>query len=139
MIAKLIILSTLALALKVSAAPVEIEVTNVRHTAGTIRISMFATPESWDAETPTSVPTIFPVVAGTSTTTIDLEPGEYGFFLYNDVNNDGVLQKTWIGMPNEPYAFSNNLQLNMSKPTFDQMKFTVTKDGAKQSVKLIDP
>lgn len=139
MIAKLMILSTFALALKVSAAPVQIDVTNVKHTAGTIRISMFATAESWDAETPTSEPTIFPVIAGTSTTTIDLAPGENGFFLYNDVNNDGVLQKTWIGMPNEPYAFSNNVQLHMSKPTFDQMKFTVTADGAKQSVTLIDP
>jgi uncharacterized protein (DUF2141 family) len=121
------------------AAPVMIEVNNVKVAAGPIRISLFNHSGSWDSETPDQQPVMSPIQNGTSSTTLDLPPGDYAFFLYNDTNNNGKLEQTWIGMPNEPYAFSNNVRLNMSKPTWQQIKFTVGAEGTKQTVTLIDP
>jgi uncharacterized protein (DUF2141 family) len=124
------------------AVPVTIKVKKVTDTGGSIIINLFNSSNAWNARNdpdPTSVEKITPAVKGTSTKIIDLPPGDYAFFLYNDVNNDGKLEKDWMGKPAEPYAFSNDVQIAFSKPSWDQIKFTVTNTGAKESVTLVDP
>jgi len=37
-----------------------------------------------------------------------IAPGRYGAMAYHDVNGDGRLNTNPVGMPTEPYAFSNN-------------------------------
>lgn len=120
------------------AAPVTIEVTKVTDSEGPIVISLFATSESWDKEAPSSVLKL-PVTVDTSTLQIDLPEGDYAFFLYQDLNGDGMLKKSGFGFPAEPYAFSNNRQIKFSKPSWDQLKFTVDSTGAKHSVSLNHP
>ena len=138
MIKSFSLLCTLLLSATAHSAPVVIEVHGVTNTNGSIQISLFATAQSWAEEIPTSVSKIAPLRMGTVSVTIDLPPGTHAFFLYNDEDNNGELKKTWIGMPAEPYAFSNNIRLAMSKPSFDEMKFTVRPEGTKHTVTLTD-
>jgi uncharacterized protein (DUF2141 family) len=68
-----------------------------------------------------------------------LPPGDYAFFIYDDVNGNGKLDKTWVGFPDEPYAFSNNVKLHFAKPRFSDLRFTVPARGANQVIQLLDP
>jgi len=39
---------------------------------------------------------------------VDLPPGEYAIRIMHDVNGNDELDANFVGMPTEPYAFSNN-------------------------------
>jgi uncharacterized protein (DUF2141 family) len=48
----------------------------------------------------------------------DLPFGKYAIAIYHDVNNNGKLDKNYLGIPTEPYAFSNNPKVKWRSPTF---------------------
>lgn len=136
---RFIISALLLVSAQTFAAPVEFRVQKLATPAGRIEISLFAQPADWARETAAQLIVISPLKSRTATITVDLPPGEYAFFLYQDVNNNGQLERSFVGLPKEPYAFSNNVEIHLSKPSWDAMKFTVTKDGAKQIVDLVQP
>lgn len=107
------------------AEPLTIRVQNVRVARGNLNISLFFSAQSWDKETPDLVVVMAPVIAGESPVTIDLPPGQYGFFLYEDLDGNGEIKQTPFGFPAEPYAFSNDVKIKFKKPTFASMAFTV--------------
>lgn len=119
-------------------APVRIEIHGVVKSAGTIHIALFKGEKSWDSEDADSTAQV-PAVPGTTVALLDLPPGDYAFFIYDDVNGNGKLDKTWVGFPDEPYAFSNNVKLHLSKPSFADLKFTVSAQGANQVIQLVQP
>ena len=124
--------------LTASAAPVKFLIQNVTHTKGPIYISLFSTQHSWADETPTSIVKISPVEKGTAISVVDLAPGDYAFFVFHDLDDNGEVATTFLGFPAEPYAFSNNFKLKMSKPNFADLKFVVDEIGATHSVKLLE-
>ncbi len=46
--------------------------------------------------------------------------GTYAIAIYHDVNNNGKFDKNALGIPVEPYAFSNNPKVKWRSPTFDE-------------------
>ncbi|MCC2545444.1 DUF2141 domain-containing protein [Hymenobacter sp. BT175] len=56
---------------------------------------------------------------------VDLPPGEWAVALTQDTNNNDRLDKNMMGIPTEPYAFSNNIRPKFSAPGFDECKFVV--------------
>ena len=54
-----------------------------------------------------------------------LAPGEYAFAAYLDENADGKLNRSAIGIPKEPIAFSNGVVPKLRKPGFDETKVDV--------------
>jgi uncharacterized protein (DUF2141 family) len=54
----------------------------------------------------------------------DLNAGEYGISLFQDMNKNGKLDKSWVGKPTEPIGFSNNAAANFGPPKYDEVKFT---------------
>lgn len=77
------------------------------------------------------------VDAEAETVTIDgLAPGEYGIKIFHDVDDDGQMDTNPFGMPTEPYAFSNNAKGRFGPATWDDAKFTVSEDGASQTIAL---
>ena len=53
----------------------------------------------------------------------DLNYGEFALALYQDVNSDGKINKNGIGIPKEPYAFSNNYKPVIKAPAYKDCKF----------------
>ena len=49
--------------------------------------------------------------------------GYYSVSAYHDVNDNHNLDRNGLGVPNEPYAMSNNPSVKWRKPTFDETKF----------------
>ena len=54
---------------------------------------------------------------------------EYSVMVYHDENNNGKLDKNFIGMPKEPVACSNNAKGFMGPPKYEDAKFTITADS----------
>ncbi len=53
----------------------------------------------------------------------DLKFDTYALAIYQDVNSNGKIDKDLIGIPTEPYAFSNNYKPTVKAPGFDNCKF----------------
>ena len=53
----------------------------------------------------------------------DLPYGTYALAIYQDVNSSGKINKNFIGIPTEPYGFSNNYKPKIKAPGFDDCKF----------------
>ena len=68
-------------------------------------------------------------------TNIKLPFGEYAITLFVDFNGNKKIDKNLLGIPKEPYGFSNNVIGNMSAPTFDQAKFVIS-GPTSQNIKL---
>ncbi|MET4105578.1 DUF2141 domain-containing protein [Hymenobacter sp. UYP22] len=56
---------------------------------------------------------------------VELPPGDWAVAITQDVNNNDKLDKNLMGIPTEPFAFSNNVRPRFAPPGFDECKFTV--------------
>jgi uncharacterized protein (DUF2141 family) len=69
---------------------------------------------------------------------IALPKGEWAVAITQDLNNNDKIDKNFIGIPTEPYAFSNNVRPTVAAPGFDECKFTVDGPGKVVSIVLKD-
>lgn len=53
----------------------------------------------------------------------DVPYGEYAVSLYHDQNSNNEMDKNAMGIPKEPYAFSNNARGSFGKPSWKKVKF----------------
>jgi uncharacterized protein (DUF2141 family) len=53
------------------------------------------------------------------------KPGVYALALYQDRNSNEKLDKTWIGLPGEPYAVSRDAPIRMAPPKHKDAAFDV--------------
>ena len=72
---------------------------------------------------------------GPLVTDVELEPGEYGAFVYHDLNANFKFDKNFIRMPKEPYAFSGPFK-KLRMPKFKDCMFVVGEDGTAITVGL---
>ena len=63
-----------------------------------------------------------------------LTPGHYGLKSFQDRNSNDKIDTGFLGIPKEPYGFSNDARGRMGPPDFDQVKFLVT--GEKTSIQF---
>ncbi len=50
--------------------------------------------------------------------------GEYAIAVFHDLNHNGKLDTNWLGIPKEPYAFSNDAGKKWKKPSFSEAKIS---------------
>jgi uncharacterized protein (DUF2141 family) len=60
----------------------------------------------------------------------DLPPGQYAAVAYQDSNGNGKLDKNFLGIPQEPYGFSNRARGSVGPPKFSEAAITLSPDGA---------
>ncbi|QAA82040.1 DUF2141 domain-containing protein [Aequorivita sp. H23M31] len=53
----------------------------------------------------------------------NLPLGTYAVSLYHDKNSNGKCDRNFVGIPKEPYGFSNNFKPKFSAPKFEDCKF----------------
>lgn len=54
----------------------------------------------------------------------DIPAGEYAISLFHDINDNEMLDKSSVGIPAEPFGFSNNAKGSFGPPPFRKAKFT---------------
>jgi uncharacterized protein (DUF2141 family) len=78
-----------------------------------------------------------PATASKVTVTFkDLAPGRYAVKSFQDLNGDGKMSSNPLGMPTEPFGFSNNAPVRMGPPTWAEVAFEVGPTDAAQTIKL---
>lgn len=113
-----------------------IEIQNIEVVEGYIRIGVFNSEDKFLKKNSTFKNYIIAVESNTETIVIDdLPKGEYAFILYHDINSDGKMNRKFIGIPKEPFGFSNNVRPKLAKPTFEECKF-VLEDNLELKIKL---
>lgn len=63
---------------------------------------------------------------------IQLEPGNYGIAIFQDLNKDRKLNTKAFGIPKEPFGFSNNPTLFMGAPRYKKVKFDIRENAPKK-------
>jgi uncharacterized protein (DUF2141 family) len=123
-------LATLLCLAPAAAATLTIKVDNIDKRGGDLHVALYD-QASWpndDAEPIAGA--IVPAIAPETVVTLkDIKPGVYGVKTFQDINCNGKFDQNWIGLPLEPYGFSNDAKPTLFAPSFDRTKFTV-KDGA---------
>lgn len=54
--------------------------------------------------------------------------GRYAIAVYQDINKNGILDRNWLGIPSEPYGFSNNPSTLFGPPSFQKASFEMNEN-----------
>lgn len=110
-----------------AAADLTVEIKNVGE-KGTVMVALYKPGDKWLGRT--ALASMAPAKGGAVSVVFkDLPEGEYAASIYVDENNNNKLDTNPIGIPVEPYAFSNDASGNFGPPSFEQAKFAVGKDA----------
>ena len=87
-----------------------------------MRIAVFDADQRW---LKTSVyARILDIVDHSCSWSIEEVPyGEYGVAVFHDVNGNGKNDSNFIGIPKEPYGFSNNARRKFGPAKWDKARF----------------
>ncbi len=111
------------------AAPYSILLTveDVRKAEGTITVDLHGDdPEKWLGKGQKLARIREPAVTGQTLVCIPVErAGVYALALYHDEDGDTKFDKTWIGLPDEPFGLSNDPKIRLSKPKHEKVAFEV--------------
>jgi uncharacterized protein (DUF2141 family) len=111
-----------------------LKVTGLRSEKGQVKIAVFNSSEKWLGEQPIYSSTIN-VDSQTVTCRInDVPYGDYGVAVFHDENSNGKMDKNVLGIPLEPYGFSNNVRITFGPPKWEEAKFTVKGSTAEVSI-----
>lgn len=107
----------------------KLTITNIQHMEGNLVIGVYNSGgrflEAGQAFRTISVD----VNNGTEVVVIENLPlGTYAVSMYHDKNSNGKCDRNFLGIPKEPYGFSNNFRPKFSAPTFNDCKFILSSD-----------
>ncbi len=113
-----------------SAADLRIDIADIRKDTGPIMLTIVNSPEALASPESAVASMILPAnLTGVSLTLRSLTPGTYGIRVMHDVNGNGKLDANLLGIPKEPWGFSNNAAGSFGPPKWDAIKFELP-DGA---------
>jgi uncharacterized protein (DUF2141 family) len=102
---------------------VAVEIEALRSSRGVVRGALFRSRHGW-AEHGREIATCrAPIDRGRATCSLDVAPGEYAFAFMHDEDDDGQLDRDWIGIPQEGFGFSNDAAPALGPPSFDSARF----------------
>lgn len=104
------------------AAPLVVEVANVRNARGRVRIDVCPQAKFLDDGCPWHASV--PAHAGTTTLVIpDLPPGEYAIQAFHDANGNDEMDRGLFGIPKEGFGFSRDAKIVFSPPKWKDAMF----------------
>lgn len=118
----------LCLATHSSAAPLTIDLVGVRKQTGTVKLKVVDSAEAYDGKAKGVAGEMWKPDGETRQFSFDLPAGHYAVMVIHDANDNGKMDSNVIGIPTEPYGFSNNPQV-MRKPTFEEARFELPAAG----------
>ncbi|MEM7251898.1 MAG: DUF2141 domain-containing protein [Pseudomonadota bacterium] len=126
---KFTFLSLLLLSGSALANSLTLTVSDIRNSQGTVRVQVLAGEAAFKDEAPATAGVIVPARVPTVTVVInDLPPGDYAVRVMHDVDGDEQLSRNLLGLPTEPWAFSNNATGTMGPPSWKQAKFPISEN-----------
>jgi uncharacterized protein (DUF2141 family) len=135
----------------VMASELRITVEGIRSSHGTILIGLYDSLETFtraielsDKDGFLNDPNRFAAVAlranvamRSAVVLTNLAPGSYAIILFHDENGNGKLDKNALGVPTEPYGFSNNVQGFLGPPAYKEAVMEINADDKAVRIALI--
>ncbi|MEM9621230.1 MAG: DUF2141 domain-containing protein [Pseudomonadota bacterium] len=104
----------------------KITVTNVAQTSGNIMLQLVSSEGEFKGEGTPVAQLQQRAVAGAMSFHFDnLATGEYAFRISHDVNGNQTVDTNMMGIPTEPWAFSNNASGTFGPPKWKRARFMV--------------
>ena len=102
----------------------EVTVTNIRETTGTIRVALYNNENDFLKKFQEGK---IVKVSGKEVTIVfdNLKKGDYAVSVYHDKNDNQEMDSNFMGIPSEPYGFSNNAMGTFGPPSFEKAKVSV--------------
>lgn len=118
--------------IQLKAETIEITVSGIRNQSGQISIHIFNSQEGFKEEKSIQAFTFKKqhVVNGVLKVKIELPAGTFGLTLVDDENSNNDMDYNFVGMPKEGFGFSNYYHTGLTRPVFDQFKFSIQKGVA---------
>ncbi len=115
----------------------KVKVMNIKKGEGTIRIAAYSPDQKFLGEEIVEG-IITPVNEAGSVIAVfeNLPLGTYALSLYHDQNNNGKLDTNFVGIPKEPYGFSNDARGTFGPPKYTAAQFDFIKDGQQIEVRV---
>jgi uncharacterized protein (DUF2141 family) len=121
-----------ALPLAAGAGELRITVEGIRSAHGTVLIGLYDGPGTFEKAVNPSARESFLIAPGrfgavalranaamrSGVVFTNLEPGRYASVAFHDENGNGELDRNFLGIPAEPYGFSNHAQGFLGPPSF---------------------
>jgi uncharacterized protein (DUF2141 family) len=116
-------------------AALRVVVTAPQGSAGTCALALFDDRKRFEAGDAPIRKTTLPLAGGACAWRIDdLPAGDYALKAYLDTNGNGQLDKGRLGVPTEPYGFSNDARGRLGPPSWDKTRFTLDAGGREVAV-----
>ncbi len=114
-----------------ASSPVKLMVAGVEPNGGPIRVAVFTAENEFPNHETAAHKVVLPGVSETVEGEVNQMPsGPVAIAAFQDLNNDGILNRSSFGIPSEPYGFSNNARGQMGPPSFSQAQVPVGKNSA---------
>ena len=127
----------LSAAAPAAAADLTIHVENVLPAGGVLRLGLYDAALYPDDDSKPIASADVPAIAGETVITLHgIPPGVYAVQTFQDVNANNKMDTSWVGLPLEPFGFSEDAKPFLSKPSFDEVKFTLTAGENSQVIHL---
>jgi uncharacterized protein (DUF2141 family) len=103
----------------------DITFTNIKEAKGKMFVAVYDSEASY-LNVEKAVIKEFVAVDKTGSLTIKLnleKEGRYAVAAFHDLNGNGKIDKNLLGVPTEPYAFSNNVRPSFRAPNWNESSF----------------
>ncbi len=120
---------------QVWAGDLTVEVSGLTQAKGDVQVALFDQQGQWLRKAVTSKK----IAAAEGKVQIvfeNLADGEYGLSVFHDLNGNGKLDMNMIGIPTEPYGFSNDAAGSFGPPSFTDAKIKLEQDKKTISIRL---
>jgi uncharacterized protein (DUF2141 family) len=120
MFAKFTVLLLCSITLNAMADDLTVEVKHVKPNVGVVFVGLYDKAADFPAMQKGLTGQVIEASSDTVVATFPgLAAGRYAVAVYQDENRNGKLDKNFLGMPTEPYGFSNDARGSMGPPSFD--------------------
>jgi uncharacterized protein (DUF2141 family) len=103
----------------------QLSVSGIEHVRGNLMIAIFDSEANFPADDKAIQRLVIPVTSKTQLIQLNglVKGKHYAIALYHDENNNGKLDKNFLGIPTERYGFSNDARGTFGPPSWSEAKF----------------
>jgi uncharacterized protein (DUF2141 family) len=121
------------------AGTVQVELSGLQNASGNIYIAVYDSDDTWlgdEAVLQQKVVIADALDGEIVRAEFQLQPGEYAFSIFYDINNNGKLDTNFIGIPKEPVALSNNARPKFGPPKYKDAVFPLGAEPVIQRISI---
>jgi uncharacterized protein (DUF2141 family) len=114
-----------------------IRIENAVPQGGIVRLGLYDAAHYPDNNSQPTASADVPAATGEMVITLtDIPPGIYAIETFQDINANGKLDMSWIGLPLEPFGFSRDARPIFGKPNFSAVSFAVVSGVNSQTLRF---